>query len=92
MPDRFLAPDRKLWITEPADPGPHRFGAVLFLDISGFTPLANALAQAAGHRAAEELGTLLSGLFTPLIEAVAERGRERRQLRRRRHLVLVRRR
>ncbi|MGH9170583.1 MAG: AAA family ATPase [Acidimicrobiales bacterium] len=74
MPDRFLAADRRRWIAQGKTPPPDQLGAVLFLDISGFTPLTNALAQKAGRNAAEELGWILSALFTPLIEAVAERG------------------
>jgi class 3 adenylate cyclase/tetratricopeptide (TPR) repeat protein len=47
--------------------------AVLFTDISGFTPLAERLAQR-GPAGAEELSGLLNAYFAPVIERVADHG------------------
>lgn len=46
-------------------------GAVLFADISGFTPLSEALAQELGHRrGAEELTRILNQVYGALVEEV----------------------
>lgn len=46
-------------------------GAVLFADISGFTPLTQALAEELGRqRGPEEITRLLNGVYTPLIDAI----------------------
>jgi class 3 adenylate cyclase/tetratricopeptide (TPR) repeat protein len=50
-------------------------GAVLFADISGFTPLAERLARH-GARGAEELTALLNRVFSLLIEHIATHGGE----------------
>lgn len=48
-------------------------GAVLFADLSGFTPLTERLA-ATGTEGVEVLSTFLNGLFATLIDAVVEGG------------------
>jgi class 3 adenylate cyclase len=62
---------------EPLDaPGMERFpAAVLFADVSGFTPLADRLAQR-GPAGAEELSSLLNAYFGQLIALIAAHGGE----------------
>jgi hypothetical protein len=55
-------------------PGVERFSAaVLFADISGFTPLAERLARR-GPGGAEELSALLNAYFAELMALIAEHG------------------
>jgi class 3 adenylate cyclase len=55
-------------------PGVERFSAaVLFADISGFTPLAERLARR-GPGGAEELSGLLNAYFAELVALIAEHG------------------
>lgn len=60
----------------PSQPGvEHLSGAVLFADISGFTPLAERLA-ALGARGAEELTAALNATFGAMIALIDEHGGE----------------
>ena len=73
---RFLA-SRFLARPTPLDaPGVERFwAAVLFADISGFTPLAERLARR-GPAGAEDLSDLLNAYFGELTSLIAEHGGE----------------
>src|SRR5690242_8257268 len=73
--EAYLAPDRREAIARQQDL-PHRaHGAVLFADISGFTPLAESLAQELGPRyGAEELSRHLNQVFEGLISQVERFG------------------
>jgi class 3 adenylate cyclase/tetratricopeptide (TPR) repeat protein len=71
LASRFAARPRSL-----DGPGVERFpAAVLFADISGFTPLAERLARR-GPAGAEALSTLLNAYFAKLTALIAEHGGE----------------
>lgn len=74
MPYRFVARDRRTWLIDGVEPAVDRAGTALFLDITGFTPLTNALAESSGRAAAEEIGELLNQIYGPLIEEVQRYG------------------
>jgi class 3 adenylate cyclase/tetratricopeptide (TPR) repeat protein len=68
------------WIAEPGDAGSRpelqrRRGAVIFADISGFTPLAEQLGRK-GARGTEELTELLNSTFSRLIDLIQAHGGE----------------
>lgn len=71
----YLPPDRR-WALARAEALPDRAaGAVLFADISGFTPLTEALVQAFGpRRGAEETTRILNLVYAALTGELARRG------------------
>ena len=75
----FLGSLASRFVARPAPldgPGVERFSAaVVFADISGFTPLAERLARR-GPAGAEELSTLLNAYFPRLTALIAEHGGE----------------
>ena len=74
----FLPPSVARWVGDPGRTPPFVEvcrGAVLLADISGFTPLAEALA-AQGARGAEELTRLLNGVLGAVAGRVSEEGGE----------------
>ena len=70
-PDAYIPGDRRRALAS-GTPMPDRVrGAALFADISGFTPLTEALANELGpHRGAEELTAHLNRVFQALIEVL----------------------
>ncbi|MBN1954167.1 MAG: tetratricopeptide repeat protein [Anaerolineae bacterium] len=67
----YLPLDRRRAIARGANLPEHGRGAVLFADVSGFTPLMEHLALTMGpQKGAEELTLRLNKLFTPLVEEV----------------------
>ncbi len=52
----------------------HVFGALLFVDVSGFTRLSSALAQTHGAAGAERLSMMLDGFFAALLAEVRAAG------------------
>src|SRR3954469_2033110 len=66
-----LPMDRRQALTSGTPLPKHTRGTALFADISGFTPLTEALAAALGpQRGAEEITAILNAVYTPLIAAV----------------------
>src|SRR4051812_17997514 len=67
----FIPIDRRLALATGESLPDRDQGSTLFADISGFTPLTEALARALGpQRGAEELSGLLNAVYTALIAAV----------------------
>ncbi len=67
-PEAYIAGDRRRALASGADLADRVNGAALFADISGFTPLTEALvAELGAQRGAEELSTILDGLFAELL-------------------------
>ena len=80
-PEAYISRDRRRALAEGSELPDRVRGAALFADISGFTPLTEALAAELGpQRGAEELTASLNRVF----HAVDRRARP---LRRRRHLL-----
>lgn len=68
LPAAYIAQDRRLALARGVELPPLSYGSVLFGDISGFTPLAEALARTHGlRRGAETLTRLLNDLYAQLI-------------------------
>ena len=75
MPDAYLAGDRRRAIAEGRELADRVRGAALFADISGFTPLTEALATELGpQRGAEELTAALDSVFGPLLSELDRYG------------------
>jgi adenylate cyclase len=76
-PEAYIARDRR-WALARREEMPDRVqGAALFADISGFTPLTEALADELGsQRGAEELTAHLGRVFHAVIEELDQRGGE----------------
>ncbi len=71
----YLPTDRRVALACGATLPEHAHGAVMFADITGFTPLAEFLAQALGSRqGAEELTTLLNRVYSALITQIERFG------------------
>jgi class 3 adenylate cyclase len=71
----YLPIDRRYALAQGQDLSERTHGAALFADISGFTALAEALAQALGpRRGAEELARQLDGVYGVLIAEVDRYG------------------
>ena len=70
-PEAYLAGDRRRALSEGRDLNDRVRGAALFADVSGFTPLTEALANELGpQRGAEELTAHLNRVFHALIDDV----------------------
>ncbi len=73
--DVYIPQDRRFALAHGLELPDRTFGAALFADISGFTPLAEALAQELGpQRGAEELTAHLNRLYDALIHCVHQFG------------------
>jgi class 3 adenylate cyclase len=71
----YLPADRRLALVQGAVVAEHAEGAVLFADISGFTPLTEALATALGRSRGAELLTLtLNRVYQALIDEIDRYG------------------
>jgi predicted ATPase/class 3 adenylate cyclase len=71
----YLPMDRRQALANGRSLANRTHGAALFADISGFTPLTEALVQELGRlRGAEELTQQLNAVYTPLIEKVHQYG------------------
>src|SRR5687767_3898401 len=67
----YLPQDRRASLTTGSALPAHAIGAALFADISGFTPLTEALAHALGaRRGAEALTRQINAVYEALLEAV----------------------
>jgi class 3 adenylate cyclase/predicted ATPase len=67
----YIPEDRRHALARGVDLPDRAHGAVMFADVTGFTPLAEALAQSLGpRRGAEELTALLNQVYTALIAEV----------------------
>ncbi|HSH80834.1 MAG TPA: tetratricopeptide repeat protein [Herpetosiphonaceae bacterium] len=74
-PAAYIPVDRRLAIAHGQELPDHSFGATLFADISGFTPLTEALVRALGpQRGAEELPRQLNLIYDALITEVDRYG------------------
>jgi class 3 adenylate cyclase/tetratricopeptide (TPR) repeat protein len=74
-PEAWIPGDRRRALASGVDMPDHVRGAALFADISGFTPLTEALAAELGpQRGAEELTLHLNRVFQALIDALARFG------------------
>ena len=74
-PEAYIARDRRRALAERRDMPDRVEGAALFADISGFTPLTEALAAELGpQRGAEELTANLGRVFHAVIEQLDRRG------------------
>lgn len=74
-PEAYIARDRRSALAEQRDLPDRVSGAALFADISGFTPLTEALAAELGpQRGAEELTANLGRVFHAVIEELDRRG------------------
>lgn len=74
-PEAYIARDRRRALAEHEVMPDRVHGAALFADISGFTPLTEALAQELGpQRGAEELTANLGRVFHAVIEELDRRG------------------
>ena len=72
--DAYIPTDRRHALAAGAGLPEHTTGAALFADISGFTPLTEALVGALGaQRGAEELTTLLNRIYDALVAEVDDR-------------------
>ena len=93
-PEAYIAGDRRRALAAGTELPDRVHGAALFADISGFTPLTEALvAEYGAQRGAEELSAVLDRLFDALLGHLHCPRRQRRLLqRRRRHLLAGRRR
>lgn len=75
--ESFIPGDRRLALAEGRDLPPRMRGAGLFADISGFTPLTEALTDAHGpQRGAEELDRVLNAIYTAVIDDLVSFGGE----------------
>lgn len=73
--DVYIPYDRRFALAHGVDLPDRAFGTALFADISGFTPLTEALAHELGpQRGAEELTTHLNRLYEALIRCVQQFG------------------
>ena len=71
----YIPPDRRRALAGGHALAPQATGAVLFADISGFTPLTNALvAEFGARRGADELTRQLNIIYTALITEVERFG------------------
>src|SRR3954451_5325860 len=71
----YLPTDRRAALAYGATLPERAHGAVMFADVTGFTPLAEALAQNLGSRqGAEELTTLLNRVYSALITQIEQFG------------------
>lgn len=71
----YLPIDRRVALANGRSLPNRTHGAALFADISGFTPLTEALVRESGRlRGAEELTQQLNAVYTPLIEKVHQYG------------------
>ncbi len=71
----YMAQDRRIALAAGVSLPEWAMGSALFADISGFTPLSEALARSHGARGgAESLTRLLNALYTRLIAHVEEYG------------------
>src|SRR5262245_42170367 len=69
--DAYIPTDRRHALAGGVDLAEQTTGAALFADISGFTPLTEALVGALGaQRGAEELTTLLNRIYDALVAEV----------------------
>ncbi len=74
-PEAYIARDRRRALAAHLDMPDRVHGAALFADISGFTPLTEALADELGpQRGAEELTASLGRVFHAVIEELDRRG------------------
>jgi class 3 adenylate cyclase/tetratricopeptide (TPR) repeat protein len=74
-PEAYIARDRRRALADHVELPDRVTGAALFADISGFTPLTEALARELGpQRGAEELTATLGRVFHAVIEALDRRG------------------
>ena len=74
-PSAYIAQDRRYALQRAAALPDRAAGAVIFADVTGFTPLAEALVQALGpRRGAEELTALLNQVYSTLIAQVERFG------------------
>jgi class 3 adenylate cyclase/tetratricopeptide (TPR) repeat protein len=74
-PSAYIAQDRRSALQQGAALPDRATGAVVFADVTGFTPLAEALVRALGpRRGAEELTTLLNQVYSSLIAQVEHFG------------------
>src|SRR5918997_642198 len=74
-PEAYIPIDRRLAIARGEDLPDRSYGATLFADISGFTPLTEALVRALGpQRGAEELPRQLNLIYDALITEVDRYG------------------
>ncbi len=74
-PEAYIARDRRRALAERRDMPDRVEGAALFADISGFTPLTEALVEELGpQRGAEELTANLGRAFHAIIEELDRRG------------------
>src|SRR5689334_12911368 len=71
----YVPQDRRSALARGAGLPDRAFGAAMFADVAGFTPLAEALAEALGtQRGAEELTALLNQVYGALIAQVDRLG------------------
>jgi class 3 adenylate cyclase/Flp pilus assembly protein TadD len=71
----YIPQDRRAALSQGVDLPDRASGAAMFADVSGFTPLAEALVSALGpRRGAEELTALLNQVYSALIEQVERFG------------------
>lgn len=74
-PEAYIAGDRRRALAAGTSLPERTSGAALFADISGFTPLTEALvAELGAQRGAEELSSILDRLFDELLGHVMEHG------------------
>ncbi len=74
-PEAYIPIDRRLALAHKQDLPDRTVGAALFADISGFTPLTEALVRALGpQRGAEELPRQLNLIYDALIAEVHRYG------------------
>lgn len=74
-PEAYIADDRRRALAAGTSLPERTRGAALFADISGFTPLTEALVDELGaHRGAEELSIVLDRLFDTLLGHLHEHG------------------
>lgn len=74
-PEAYLAGDRRRALAVGAELPDHASGSALFADISGFTPLTEALvAELGAQRGAEQLSAVLEGLFEALLTQLHRHG------------------
>jgi adenylate cyclase len=67
----YIPTDRRFALARGVDLPDHTIGAALFADISGFTPLTEALVQALGpQRGAEELTRWLNQIYDALVTEI----------------------
>lgn len=70
----YVPEDRRLALARGVELPRRSTGSALFADISGFTPLTEALVRAYGpQRGAEQLLVVLNGIYDALVAEVADR-------------------